>query len=109
MVPPPLRLHVHLLHQLDRVQPDRRPSALALGQAVDALGIRGVRRGHPPGCRPISEYLPMTSPMLICYDGSEGARRAVDAAAELVSVVSGRTTVVLAVASPLTASQALDS
>ena len=48
----------------------------------------------------------MTSPMLICYDGSEGARRAVDAAAELVR---GRTTVVLAVAAPLTASQALDS
>ena len=48
----------------------------------------------------------MTSPMLICYDGSEGARRAIDAAAELVC---GRATVVLAVAAPLTASQALDS
>jgi nucleotide-binding universal stress UspA family protein len=44
--------------------------------------------------------------MLICYDGSDGARHAIDSAAELIS---GRTAVVLAVAAPLTAGQALDS
>jgi nucleotide-binding universal stress UspA family protein len=44
--------------------------------------------------------------MLICYDGSDAARRAIDCAAELLG---GRTAVVLAVAAPLTAGQALDS
>jgi nucleotide-binding universal stress UspA family protein len=48
----------------------------------------------------------MRSPVLICYDGSDGARRAVDSAAELLG---GRATVVLSVAAPVTAGQALDS
>jgi nucleotide-binding universal stress UspA family protein len=46
-----------------------------------------------------------TSPLLICYDGSEGARRAVDAAAKLLVE---RNAVILAVAAPTTAVQALD-
>jgi nucleotide-binding universal stress UspA family protein len=48
----------------------------------------------------------MKPPMLICYDGSDGARRAVDSAVELLG---GRAAVVLAVAVPATASQYLDS
>jgi nucleotide-binding universal stress UspA family protein len=47
-----------------------------------------------------------TSSLLICYDGSEGARRAVDAAARLLVE---RTAVILAVAAPTTAVQALDT
>ena len=46
------------------------------------------------------------SPLLICYDGSESARRAVDAAATLLVE---RTAVILAVAAPTTAVQALDT
>jgi nucleotide-binding universal stress UspA family protein len=46
------------------------------------------------------------SPLLICYDGSDGARRAVDAAAKLLVE---RTAVILAVAAPTTAAQALDT
>jgi len=46
------------------------------------------------------------SPLLICYDGSEGARRAVGAAATLLVE---RTAVILAVAAPTTAVQALDT
>jgi len=45
-------------------------------------------------------------PLLICYDGSDGARRAVDAAAKLLEE---RTAVILAVAAPTTAVQALDT
>ena len=48
----------------------------------------------------------MRPPLLICYDGSDGARRAVEAAAELFG---GRAAVVLAVAAPMTAGQALDT
>jgi nucleotide-binding universal stress UspA family protein len=44
--------------------------------------------------------------MLICYDGSDDARRAIDCAAELLG---GRTAVVLAVTGRLTAGEALDS
>jgi nucleotide-binding universal stress UspA family protein len=45
-------------------------------------------------------------PLLICYDGSDDARRAVDAAAKLLVE---RTAVMLAVAAPTTAMQALDT
>jgi nucleotide-binding universal stress UspA family protein len=46
------------------------------------------------------------APLLICYDGSDGARRAIDAAVELFA---GRQAVVIDVGPPLTTSEALAS
>jgi nucleotide-binding universal stress UspA family protein len=64
------------------------------------LGLRSATIESNPD----EEILMLNSPILICYDGSDGAERAIDVAADLLGP---RHAVVLDVGPPLTAAESL--
>src|SRR4051794_5759606 len=66
--------------------------------------MRFVPRSATIEANPEEEILMLNSPILICYDGSDGAERAIDVAADLLGP---RHAVVLDVGPPLTTAESL--
>lgn len=76
-------LPVPVVHQLHRLQPDRRDAAVALGQDADDAAVLGLPGDRGPGGRPGRQHPARTG-----LTGRTGVRRAVPAGADAGGVMS---------------------